>query len=222
MVLYLKIKMANCPNCGSNHIHLKADTNVNWGRAVAGWALFGAVGAAVGAVTGDDKNINACLNCGTSWEAASLYKTLQTIKSLTGVSLDLSEENHRFYMKKFMSEVGSSLESMSKVEKKAKSLVDEAEKKKSESAGLGCASGCLVSILGCHSVIGAATGSTLMLTIFLPPLIGLGIGMLFDKLNKKATDRKFERAKLESERMIAEAERDFRNQLDLFIANNTL
>jgi hypothetical protein len=214
--------MANCPNCGSDHIHLKADTSVNWGRAVAGWALFGSVGAVVGAVIGDDKNINACLNFGTSWEAANLYKTLQTIKSLTGVSLDLSEENHRLYMKKFMYEVGSSLESMSKVEKKAKSLVDDAENKKSESTGLGCASGCLVSIVGCHSVIGAATGSTLMLTIFLPPLIGLGIGMLFDKLNKKATDRKFERAKLESERMIAEAERDFRNQLDLFMANNTL
>jgi hypothetical protein len=61
-----------------------------------------------------------------------------------------------------------------------------------------------------------------MLTIFLPPLIGLGIGMLFDKLNKKAADRKFERAKFESERMIAEAERDFKNQLDLFIANNAL
>lgn len=77
--------MANCPNCGSEHIQLKKDTNVNWGRAVAGWALFGIVGGAVGAVTGEDRNVNACLDCGTAWKAADLYKTCQLIKNLTGV-----------------------------------------------------------------------------------------------------------------------------------------
>jgi hypothetical protein len=40
--------MANCPNCGSNHIQLKKETNVSWGRAAAGWALFGVVGGALG------------------------------------------------------------------------------------------------------------------------------------------------------------------------------
>jgi len=28
--------MANYPNCGSEHIQLRKDTNVDWGRAVAG------------------------------------------------------------------------------------------------------------------------------------------------------------------------------------------
>ena len=54
--------MANCPNCGSDHIQLKKETNVNWGRAAAGWALFGVVGGAVGSVTGEDRNVNACLD----------------------------------------------------------------------------------------------------------------------------------------------------------------
>ena len=32
--------MANCPNCGSNHIQIKQETDVNWGRAIAGYAIF--------------------------------------------------------------------------------------------------------------------------------------------------------------------------------------
>ena len=87
--------MANCPNCGSSHIQLKRETNVNWGRTVAGWALFGVVGGAVGAVTGEDRNANACLDCGTSWKATDLFKTLQTIKNLTGETLDLAKEEDR-------------------------------------------------------------------------------------------------------------------------------
>ncbi len=75
--------MANCPNCGSDHIQIIRETNVSWGRAVAGWALFGVVGGVVGAVTGEDRNAISCLNCGTSWKAADLYKTLQVIKQLT-------------------------------------------------------------------------------------------------------------------------------------------
>ncbi len=89
--------MANCPNCGSEHIQLKKDTNVDWGRAVAGWALFGVVGGAVGAVTGEDRNANVCLDCGTSWKAADLYQTRQVIKNLTGVTLDLSCEKDRLF-----------------------------------------------------------------------------------------------------------------------------
>ena len=49
--------MANCPNCGSTHIQLKKETNVSWGRTAAGWILFGAVGASVGAITGEDRNV---------------------------------------------------------------------------------------------------------------------------------------------------------------------
>ena len=214
--------MANCPNCGSNHIHLKAETNVNWGRAVAGWALFGVVGGAVGAVTGDDRNVNACLNCGTSWKAADLYKTLQTIKNLTSNSLDLAEESHRSYMNNFMSEVGSSLEAIPNVEKKANGLVSEAEKNKFENAAQGCSFGCLTSLAGCTTLASTLSTGNLMLIVFLPPLIGYGLGTLLDRGNKKALDQKVERAKLEGERMKAEAEQNFRNKLELFMVSNTL
>ncbi len=214
--------MANCPNCGSDHIHLKADTNVNWGRAVTGWALFGVVGGAVGAVTGDNRNANACLNCGTSWKAADLYKTLQTIKILTDVSLDLAKESHRLYMRNFMSEVGSSLEAIPDVERKANNLISEAENKKSESAANGCSFGCLTSLAGCTTMAATLSTGDLMLIILLPPLIGYGVGFLLDKAKSKVLDQNVERAKMECERMKAEAEQDFRDKLDLFMINNTL
>jgi len=214
--------MANCPNCGSSHIQLKRETNVNWGRTVAGWALFGVVGGAVGAVTGEDRNANACLDCGTSWKATDLFKTLQTIKNLTGETLDLAREKDRLYMNNFMSEVGSSLEAILNIEKKANNLVSEAEKNQFESAAQGCSFGCLTSIGGCVSLASTISSGNLLLLILLPPLIGLGVGALLDRANKKVLEQKVERAKLESERMKAEAEREFRNRLDLFIDNNFL
>lgn len=214
--------MANCPNCGSDHIHLKADTNVNWGRAVAGWALFGVVGGAVGAVTGDNRNANACLDCGTSWKAADLYKTLQTIKNLTGASLDLAKESHRLYMRNFMSEVGSSLETIPDVERKAQTLISEAENKKHDSAAQGCSFGCLTSIAGCTALGATLSADSLMLIMLLPPLIGCGVGVLLDKAKSKILDQNVERAKMEGERMKAEAEQDLRDKLDLFMVNNTL
>jgi hypothetical protein len=214
--------MANCPNCGSSHIQLKRETNVNWGRTVAGWALFGVVGGAVGAVTGEDRNANACLDCGTSWKATDLFKTLQTIKNLTGETLDLAREKDRLYMNNFMSEVGSSLEAIPYIEKKANNLVSEAENNKNESAAKGCSFGCLTSIGGCVSLASTISSGNLLWLILLPPLIGYGVGALLDRANKKVLEQKVERAKLESERIKAEAERDFRNRLDRFVDNNFL
>lgn len=122
--------MANCPNCGSNHIQLQRETNVNWGRAAAGWALFGVVGGAVGAVTGEDRNVNACLDCGTTWRAADLYKTLEIIKHLTQETLDLSLARDRLYLNDFMVEVAPYLNLQSQAEEKAQNLTKEAEKKR--------------------------------------------------------------------------------------------
>ena len=124
--------MANCPNCGSNHIQLQRETNVNWGRAAAGWALFGVVGGAVGAVTGEDRNVNACLDCGTTWRAADLYKTLEIIKHLTQEILDLSLARDRLYLNDFMVEVAPYLNLQSQEEEKAQNLTKEAEKKELE------------------------------------------------------------------------------------------
>lgn len=219
---YFKFNMANCPNCGSDHIHIKKETNVDWGRAVAGWALFGVVGGAVGAVTGDDRNVNACLNCGTSWKAADLYKTLQVIKSLTGISLDLAQENHRSYLNNFIHEIGSSLESISEVEKQSNKLVAEAESKRNERAAQGCTYGCFTSVAGCTAMASTAATGNLMLILFLPPLIGFGSGILLDKISEKAINRRVERAKLEGEQMKAEAEQNLRNKVELFMAHNSL
>ena len=121
--------MANCPNCGSNHIQLQRETNVNRGRAAAGWALFGVVGGAVGAVTGEDRNVNACLDCGTTWKAADVYKTLEIIKHLTQETLDLSLARDRLYINDFMVEVSPYLNLPSQAEQKAQNLKKKAEKK---------------------------------------------------------------------------------------------
>jgi len=100
--------MANCPNCGSSDIQIKTDAqNINWGRAITGWALFGIVGGAVGAVTGKTKKItaNVCLNCGTVWDAATLYNLLRHIESITKVKLDLSLDRDRERMNFFISHI---------------------------------------------------------------------------------------------------------------------
>ena len=114
--------MANCPNCGSEHIQMTRETNVSWGRAVAGWALFGVVGGAVGAVTGEDRNVNSCLDCGTSWKAADLYKTLQVIKQLTDLKLDLSMDNHRAFMNEVIPEITIYSDSISESDKQTEQL----------------------------------------------------------------------------------------------------
>ena len=103
--------MANCPNCGSGDIQLKIDSrqNVNWGRAIAGWALFGVLGGALGAVTGKGKSetitANVCLNCGTIWDAATLYKLLEHIELVTTVELDLSLKKDRDRMNIFINDI---------------------------------------------------------------------------------------------------------------------
>jgi hypothetical protein len=104
--------MANCPNCGSSDIQLKQDSNINWGRAIAGWALFGVVGGAVGAVTGESRTANACLDCGTAWRAEDLYKILQYIESITRIRLDMSIESDRRKVNFFVTNVQPTAEKL--------------------------------------------------------------------------------------------------------------
>ncbi len=190
--------MAHCPNCGADHIQLKKETEVNWGRAAAGWALFGVVGGAVGAVTGEDRNANACLDCGTSWKAADLYKTLQIIKSLTGETLNLVREEDRDYMNRFMSEVGPSLGAVSEVEKKYAKLIADKEKTFNQGTTTGCAGGCglwLVFLFSGASIFG---GVGLLLTLILFPLIGWFLGVESDKTNKKRSNQWIQNTKREA------------------------
>ncbi len=218
--------MANCPNCGSSHIQLKRETNVNWGRTVAGWALFGVVGGAVGAVTGEDRNANACLDCGTSWKATDLFKTLQTINNLTGVTLDLARAQDRSYTNNVMDEIGCYLESISKLEKKETEITTTADIKSYEKTAAGCGYGCLASIGLFIAIAGIASASTsgglILLLILAPPVVGFWAGRQLDKRNKKLIEQEAERAKKEAARMKVEAQENLRLKVREFMQNNPL
>ena len=211
--------MANCPNCGSNHIQLKKETNVSWGRAVAGWALFGVVGGAVGAVTGEDRNVNACLDCGTSWKAGDLYKTIQVIKNSTGESLDLAIEKDRLFMNEFMVELSPYLEEISKQEKEGKKLIGQAQDKSIESSAAGCGGGCLLSFAGCTAIASSASGGAILLTLLIPPIVGMLIGILVDSANKKSNEKNKEEVQKRVEIMKRESEEKFRNKVRIFMNN---
>lgn len=206
--------MANCPNCGSNHIQLKKETNVNWGRAVAGWALFGIVGGAVGAVTGEDRNVNACLDCGTSWKASDLYKMFQVIKDLAGITLDLTIEKDRLYLNRFVSEISPYIEAISEAEKQSEKILKESQNKSVECSSQGCAYGCVASIAGCSAVASSVTGGGLFLVLLLPPIVGLCIGMLCDKMNKQNVEQEIENTKRKVARIKIEAEDNFQLKVE--------
>lgn len=212
--------MANCPNCGSDHIQLKKETNVSWGRAAAGWALFGVVGGAVGAVTGEDRNVNACLACGTSWKARDLYKTLQIIKNSTGINLNLARDEDRFYMNEFIVELSPYLEEISKKEKEGKKLIEEFQNKPSEGIGAGC--GCLISIAGCTAIASSASGGVLLLTLLIPTIVGGCIGKLVDLATKKSIEKKKEETHRRAAMMKRDAEEEFRNKVKIFMSNHSL
>lgn len=209
--------MANCPNCGSNDIQLKRESNVNWGRAVAGWALFGIIGGAVGAVTGKDRNTNVCLNCGTSWKAADLYKTIQIIKNSTGKNLDLEKEEDRVYMNNFMNEISPYLEEISKQEKEGKKLITESENKSLESTVSGCGGGCLISFASFLGLAGTASGLTIFLWLLIPPVVGSIIGSLVDWINKKSITKKQDEIRNLVNTRKQNAIDDFNYQVKLFM-----
>ena len=213
--------MANCPNCGSGHIQLKQETDVNWGNAIVGYALFGVVGAAVGAVTGEDRNVNACLDCGTSWKAEELFKLLQIIKDCTGAELNLAIYHNRVYMNNFISEVGSYLKEIPEIEKQADQLIayaTEEGKKREENnnAILGC--GCL------------AIGLILIITPFVPFLAFLiflivpfyALVMENGKPIKEENDKLIQNAKEQAVSMKREAEKILNAKIQSFMENNPL
>jgi hypothetical protein len=214
--------MANCPSCGSDHIQLKKETNVSWGRAAAGWVLFGVVGGAVGAITGEDRNVNACLNCGISWKAGDLYKTIQIIKSSTGINLNLARDKDRLYLNTFMVELSPYLEEIAKKEKEGKKLLVEVENKSVESTAAGCSGGCIMSIAGCSAIASSVSGGGILLMLIVPPVAGMLIGMLVDSANKKSIEKKKEETKRRVEMIKRDAEEKFRNKVKIFMSNNPL
>lgn len=186
--------MANCPDCGSDHIQLKRETNVNWGRAVAGWALFGVVGGAVGAVTGEDRNVNSCLDCGTSWKAADLHKLLQLIKKFTGLKLDLSEEQDRIYVNDFIREFSFDLESIANIEEQSKKLIADIQKTSGQMVVTGCVGGCFTSFFLLGVISAASIINVFILLVF--PIMAAVIGYQMDKSNEKIIQKKLIKLKL--------------------------
>ncbi|ACK65520.1 hypothetical protein PCC8801_1463 [Rippkaea orientalis PCC 8801] len=211
--------MANCPNCGSDYIQLTKETNISWGRAAAGWALFGVVGGAIGAVTGEDRNINACLDCGTSWKAEDLYKILQIIKNSTGESLDLAIEEDRFFMNEFIVELSPYLDEISKKEREGKRLIEEAQQKSVQSTATGCGAGCLISFSVCIGIASSTSGGVLLLTLLIPPVLGMLIGILLDSVNKKYNEKKKQETQRRVEIIKREAEEKLRNKIRIFMNN---
>jgi hypothetical protein len=197
--------MAYCPNCGSERIQLKKETDVNWGRAVAGWVLFGVVGDAGGAVTGEDRNVNTCLDCGTSWKASDLYSALQIIENLTNEKLDLSIEKDREYMSSFMTEMSHILTSSSKVEKIYEKLITDKENDLNPGVAIGIGYGCGTWIVCLFSAASLLGGWGLFLTLILFPVMGGVLGGLSDKQKKKSNLKWIENTRREAVRENAEA-----------------
>ena len=216
--------MANCPSCGSSHIVLKQETNVNWGRTAAGWALFGVVGGAIGAVTGEDRTVNACLDCGTSWKATSLHKILQVINRTTGKTLDLTKESNRLYLNGFIDEISPHLESFAEIEKKSEKVISEAQKKSSESIAAGCTGGCTFSLL----LLFGAAGSSLMAGFWgvamflLAPFLGAWIGWYVDKANKPKIEANKRKAMREAEQLRHKAKENINLKIAKFEENRRL
>ena len=198
--------MAVCPQCGSDHIALARDTDINWGRAIAGWVLLGAVGAAVGGVTGKDRNTIACLDCGAKWRAADIYFVIQTIKNVTNINLDLKRQDHRRFVAEFIEYMTPRLEGLKKIEAKA------ALRRDKDVAALpltttGFFLGC-VSIILLISVFKAPPWIAIIVFLF---LVGLGLKEDIEKqaelteaatkLQKKAYD--------ESQKIINDARQEY-------------
>lgn len=212
---------AYCPNCGSSHLQIRKDTNVSWGRAAVGWALFGAVGGAVGAITGEDRNSVVCLNCGTSWKAKDLYKIRETIKELTGKDLNLSQERDRYYLNSFVREIGPILEKLSRANTEADKILEECRLKEIQDPGYGLGCGCLISIIMFFIFLAGdgSVGLTFVLVwfvfIFLFPIFGTLIGRSHNKADRNTKLEMVERQKEKASKLKAEA----KNSLDTKLAN---
>ena len=214
--------MANCPNCGSEHIQLKKDTNVDWGRAVAGWALLGVVGGAVGAVTGEDRNANACLNCGTSWRAADLYKTRQVIKKLTGIELDLAYEKDRNFINDFVSEITPHMNAITEAEEKIQFLIKGSKDKLEEKANVGTGLGCLVGIGVCSAIVSATAGDGALFFLLFTTFVGWYIGSLIDQRNKKTVEESIEKEIKKAKMLKLDAEKNCKRQVENFVQRHPL
>jgi hypothetical protein len=211
--------MANCPNCGCSDIQIKRETNISWGRAIAGWAVFGALGGAVGAVTGEDRNVNACLDCGATWKAELLHRSIQEFKQDIGEKINLENLAHREMLKNYV-------DARSRVFELNNQLDEEIRKqKKSIKDGdtntffgvLGCLPGfvlaCILALFG--------LGNLFILILILFSILGIIIGHILTSAGVIESDHQIlkklelnnERAKKSQERQFEEIKHKIRNRM---------
>lgn len=209
--------MANCPNCGSSHIQLKRETNVNWGRAITGLVLFGFVGGAIGAITGADRNVNACLDCGTSWKASDLHNILLLIKNFANITPDLTKEKDRLFVNRFMLEIVPCIENIDKIEKESVKIFENLERKKVELVLTGYVFGGFTLILLFINLANYFVGASWFVIPLIIPTILVCIGMLTFRINKKSVEQKIENTRKERVRIKLSAENVFRLQMKKLI-----
>lgn len=169
--------MATCPECGNQNIILKNDVKANWGRGLVGLALFGLVGGAVAIV--DKQDVNYCLQCATSWDAITLYKTIQLVKKTTDIKLNLSYEKDRKCLQYFIDTIIPVLEEINNSEKSNNSIYP--------STNTGCQLGFYLSaaILFFAYQIGMMTNIfSALLVLIITPFIGGLIGSSIDNKNR--------------------------------------
>lgn len=213
--------MANCPNCGSDHIQLKPETNVSWGRAAAGYALFGVVGGAVGAATGEDRNVNACLDCGTSWKAQDLHKMIAIIERLTGIKLDLAYSEDRLFLNDFMIELSPYLGPVFKAEEEANLMIKNAGLEKTVGTAAGGGLGCFASILfGLNGLAAGISGGVIFFSVFAITLVGFGIGSYLDYRNRSTLSQRIKAIHQKAKKLRRQAELDLEYKVKDFIARH--
>lgn len=190
------VNQSYCPHCGSTSIESKTDTyikteqekTINWGRAVAGWALFGPVGGAVGGLTGKQQYSSTvqssntycyCLNCGTSWDPQNLYKLRESIKHLTGFEPNLAKENHRIYVDYFINEMNPLFERLKAIEPNKKTKREKDQEENEKLINSGCSTPVLISSFVLAGIIGISIGNLFNLGDFIRLLIILTFTLIF-------------------------------------------
>jgi hypothetical protein len=208
--------MANCPVCGSSHIQIKYSTEVNWGRAFVGWAAFGAAGGVVGAITGDERAANFCLDCSACWQPKTLYIVLKTIEYCTGNKIDLAKSTHRDYFRKFNSEMGPYLTEIIQQRRTLDRDVDKHES--SLHSNSFCTMGAVFVITTAVTIREPiVVAFTLAVAVFINILHNIVNGDESKEIEKKV--REFKEAK---QKRISYLQEDFDKRVKIFINQNPL
>lgn len=83
------------------------------------------------------------MDCGTSWKAADLYDVLQFIKKETGLTIDLSLDNHRAFLNDVMPEISNYSEKVATINNQTRIEI-EGKKKGQAGGGYGCFIGLII------------------------------------------------------------------------------